>query len=114
MSERPAPLRYYEITAQVLPHLFRDGSITHVTDGVPAGAELRNYGYDPQAEVFYVTLEHESFDTVPEGEPIPTETVEVEDIGHELRDMASSWVEYGGPADEACADELREVVGSES
>lgn len=40
-------------------------------DGVPEGAQVVDCGYDLNRRSFYVTLEHESFGLVPEGEYIP-------------------------------------------
>lgn len=44
---------------------------TWSVDGVPEGAKVIDCGYDLYRRAFYVTLEHESFEQVPDGEYIP-------------------------------------------
>jgi hypothetical protein len=40
-------------------------------DGVPDGAQVVDCGYDIYRRSFYLTLEHETFEPVPQGEYIP-------------------------------------------
>lgn len=81
-EERPAPLKFYEISAQALVLALQTGNVTKVLDGIPSGADLVDYGYEPQRQIFYVTVEHESFDDVHEGERIPNGTVDVQEVIH--------------------------------
>ncbi len=72
MSEnKPRRLKQYTVTAEAALHLFRDGNKVEVVDGIPTGAELHNHGYNPRDETIYITVEHESFPLVHEGEVIP-------------------------------------------
>lgn len=113
-SGRPVPLRYYEVSAQALMLELVEGNATRVVEGIPRGADLRDAGYDPERQVFYLTVEHEDFDPVHEAEPIPKDTATMQEIRpfiegvRELRDDAAS-VE-GEPADEWYADQLTDLL----
>lgn len=72
-------LRQYEISAQALPFLFRTGNVVEIIDGMPSGAEVVDAGYDYRNQVFYLTVEHESFEEVYEAEPIPQGQIEIEE-----------------------------------
>jgi hypothetical protein len=105
-SGRPAGLRLYEFSAQALLLGMQTGSIREVVDGIPKGADLVDAGYIPERQVFYLTVEHPDFDAVHEGASIPQETITVH--SPDVFSLLDKWEEYGDPADEACASELRE------
>lgn len=84
MTDRPVRLRHYPITAQALLLGFQTGNVTEVIDGVPQGADLVDCGYVPERQQFYLTVEHESFDRVPEGHEIPEGEITFEDRTDEL------------------------------
>ena len=80
MTDRPARLKLYEVSAQALVLSLQTNNVTKVTDGIPDDGSLVDFGYHPERQVFYLTVEHESFNKIREGESIPTGTVTVEEI----------------------------------
>lgn len=76
-------LRLYEISAFALLTHLQTGNAARIEDGIPPGAEIRRGGYDTERDVFYLTVEHDSFDPVEEVEPIPTGEVIATDIREE-------------------------------
>lgn len=80
-------LKTYEIAPEALMLNLRDGTAIRVIDGIPKDAELYAAGYDHQKGVFYLSVEHESFDPVSPDDRIPEGVVEMEDISdHRLLD----------------------------
>lgn len=86
-SGRPAPLKYYEVSAQALLFHLMDGNAFRVTDGLPEDAELVDAGYNPRRQLFYLTVESEEFVDIMEAGEIPQGEVEFEAItDHRLLD----------------------------
>ena len=63
-------LRRLTIGPETLIGLLTQRAIWHL-DGVPEGVQVVDCGYDHTSRAFYLTLEHESFEPVPEGQWIP-------------------------------------------
>lgn len=86
-SGRPAPLQYYEVTAQALLMHLMDGNAFRVTDGLPRDAKLVDCGYSPYQQMFYITVESEEFEEdIPEAGEIPQGEVTFETIDPEALD----------------------------
>lgn len=79
-SEEGRRLRQFQVSPWGLLVHLRDGYACRVQDGIPNTAEPVDMGYDPREQLFYLTVEHESFDPVPEGQPVPIGTVTFEEI----------------------------------
>ena len=43
-----------------------------VTNGAPEDSKVVGCGYDPSKRLFFIHIEHESFDPIPSGELLPT------------------------------------------
>lgn len=84
-SGRPAPLRYYEVSAQALMLHLTDGNAFQVTDGLPKDAKLVDCGYSHVRQLFYITVESEEYEDVHEGGEIPQGEVTFEAIDPEHR-----------------------------
>ncbi|ELY96759.1 hypothetical protein C482_15331 [Natrialba chahannaoensis JCM 10990] len=72
-------LKRFEVSAVAMPGFLSTGTRRFESD-LPIGAEIRRAGYDPERDVFYITVEHESFRPVREGERIPRGEVIVEEL----------------------------------
>lgn len=73
-------LRRFEISSAFFPMAMTDGLVYEITAGVPAGCQLYNMQYDYRLGVFYIVLEHETFDLVPGGGEIPQGTIKFRKI----------------------------------
>lgn len=65
-------IKRYEICPEVL--LFTENVTVRVAkSGIPASAKVRSIGVDNNGidQVFFIIVEDESFDDVPEGDPVP-------------------------------------------
>lgn len=79
-------LRLVRISAQAMAEHLTEGNAFKVVDGVPEDAELEEAGYEPERRMFYVMVEHESFDEVEEAEFIPEFRPILEDVRPEVFD----------------------------
>jgi len=70
-------LKQFEISRQMLSLLLQEEQIFAIEDGVPQDVEIVDSGYDREKQLFYLTLHHESFDEVHEGEKIPYADVQL-------------------------------------
>lgn len=70
-------IRMFEVTADGLASTLRTSERFTVTDGMPRGASVHRAGYDANRDVFYLVLEHESFEDIPEGSPMPHASVTI-------------------------------------
>lgn len=72
-------VRLVEIAAPMIEMVFvtgwmfppRTGELITCLSGLPDGATLRGCEFDPLTRQIRLLFEHESFEPVPEGEPIP-------------------------------------------
>lgn len=64
-------LRRFEISDAFFPMAMTDGLVYEILEGVPAGCKLGHMHYDYNKGIFYIVLEHESFDLVIAGNEIP-------------------------------------------
>ena len=64
-------LKRYMITQHGLRMLFEQGASWFVREGVPEGAVVAGVVQDPVTNVLNVFFEHESFDMVADGYPVP-------------------------------------------
>ena len=83
MTERPARLKLYGVSAMALVQSLYTANARHITDGIPPGAELREAGYNRERGVFELVVQHDSFPVVVEGEPLPRGSIEAESLGGE-------------------------------
>lgn len=63
-------LKRLTLSPDVLIYTLADMRLRRVV-GFPAGAKVARCGYDSLTDTFYIVVEHESFEEVPQGEIIP-------------------------------------------
>lgn len=66
-----------------IPQFFRTG-IHHfdVVEGLPEGAKFMSFNLDPYLNILIVVVEHDSFDLVSEGDPLPFIDITAKDLRH--------------------------------
>ena len=67
-------LRLAEISADAMLQILQGRR--HIVDGLPDDAAIHRAGYDQERDVFYLTVEHDSYDKLLEAERIPGEDIE--------------------------------------
>ena len=60
-------LRNYLVDPRALSVMLVTGSLVRVQDGIPEGAKIVSWSFDPTRYKIYITCEHESFSEHQEG-----------------------------------------------
>lgn len=74
-------LKLFEFSKREMLNLFEDGHTVEISNGIPSDAEINECGYDRDRQLFYLTMEHESFEPVGLGERIPIGDIVVTELG---------------------------------
>ena len=71
--------RYWIVQPEALILSLRTGSVIRIIDGIPPEHDIRNYGFNPQEQHFYIVTATADTD-LSEAQDISSATVEVEEL----------------------------------
>lgn len=84
MGKKTYNVKAIKISGSTLPRVFLKG-VHHfeVLEGLPAGTKFMSFNLDPYSNTLILVVEHESFEPIHEGDPLPYIEICIKDLGNE-------------------------------